>query len=120
MSGEPPFNHRTEAFMTSATETRTFEAEVAEVLNLVTHSLYSHKDIFLRELISNASDACDKLRFAALSDPALAADDAELRIEITADKDAKTLTVRDNGIGMTREEVVENIGTIARSGTKRR
>jgi molecular chaperone HtpG len=119
MSGEPPFNHRTEAFMTSATETRAFEAEVAEVLNLVTHSLYSHKDIFLRELISNASDACDKLRFAALSDPALAADDAELRIEITADKDAKTLTVRDNGIGMTREEVVENIGTIARSGTKR-
>jgi molecular chaperone HtpG len=105
--------------MTSAAETRAFEAEVAEVLNLVTHSLYSHKEIFLRELISNASDACDKLRFAALSDPALTADDAELRIEITADKEAKTLTVRDNGIGMTREEVVENIGTIARSGTKR-
>jgi molecular chaperone HtpG len=108
-----------EESMTSTAETRVFEAEVAEVLNLVTHSLYSHKEIFLRELISNASDACDKLRFAALSDPALTADDADLRIEITADKGAKTLTIRDNGIGMTREEVVENIGTIARSGTKR-
>ncbi len=105
--------------MTSTTETRAFEAEVAQVLHLVTHSLYSHKEIFLRELISNASDACDKLRFAALSDPALTAEDSDLRIEITADKDARTLTVRDNGIGMTREEVVENIGTIARSGTRR-
>jgi molecular chaperone HtpG len=103
----------------SSTETRAFEAEVAEVLHLVTHSLYSHKEIFLRELISNASDACDKLRFAALSDPSLTAEDSELRIEIVADKDARTLTVRDNGIGMTRDEVVENIGTIARSGTKR-
>jgi len=105
--------------MTSTAETRAFEAEVSQVLHLVTHSLYSHKEIFLRELISNASDACDKLRFAALSDPALAAEDSELRIEITFDKDAKTLTVRDNGIGMTREEVIENVGTIARSGTKR-
>jgi len=105
--------------MTSTPETRAFEAEVSQVLHLVTHSLYSHKVIFLRELISNASDACDKLRFAALSDPALAAEDAELRIEITFDKDAHTLTVRDNGIGMTREEVIENIGTIARSGTRR-
>jgi len=105
--------------MTSTPETRAFEAEVSQVLHLVTHSLYSHKEIFLRELISNASDACDKLRFAALSDPALAAEDAELRIEISFDKDAHTLTVRDNGIGMTREEVIENIGTIARSGTRR-
>jgi molecular chaperone HtpG len=104
---------------TSTTETRAFEAEVAQVLHLVTHSLYSHKEIFLRELISNASDACDKLRFAALSNPALTADDAELRIEITFDRDARALTVRDNGIGMSRDEVVENIGTIARSGTKR-
>jgi molecular chaperone HtpG len=103
----------------SSTETRAFEAEVAEVLHLVTHSLYSHKEIFLRELISNASDACDKLRFAALSDPSLTAEDSDLRIEIVADKDARTLTVRDNGIGMTRDEVVDNIGTIARSGTKR-
>ncbi len=105
--------------MSSTAEKRVFEAEVAEVLHLVTHSLYSHKEIFLRELISNASDACDKLRFASLSDPALSAEDSELRIEITADKDARTLTIRDNGIGMTRDEVIENIGTIARSGTKR-
>jgi len=105
--------------MTSNAETRAFQAEVAQVLHLVTHSLYSHKEIFLRELISNASDACDKLRFAALSDPALTADDAELRIDITIDKDARTLTVRDNGIGMSRDEVVENIGTIARSGTRK-
>ncbi|MGH8173439.1 MAG: molecular chaperone HtpG [Rhodanobacteraceae bacterium] len=103
----------------SSTETRAFEAEVSQVLHLVTHSLYSHKEIFLRELISNASDACDKLRFAALSDPALTADDADLRIEISFDRDARTLTIRDNGIGMTREEVIENIGTIARSGTRR-
>lgn len=105
--------------VSSQSETRAFEAEVSQVLHLVTHALYSHKEIFLRELISNASDACDKLRFAALSDAALTADDAELRIEIVADKDARTLTIRDNGIGMTREEVVENIGTIARSGTRR-
>ena len=103
----------------SSAQTRAFEAEVSQVLHLVTHSLYSHKDIFLRELISNASDACDKLRFAALSDPALTADDAELRIEISFERDARTLTIRDNGIGMTRDEVVENIGTIARSGTRR-
>lgn len=103
----------------AATETRAFEAEVAQVLHLVTHSLYSHKDIFLRELVSNASDACDKLRFAALSDAALTADDAELRIEISFDRDARTLTIRDNGIGMGRDEVIENIGTIARSGTRR-
>jgi molecular chaperone HtpG len=105
--------------MTVATETRAFEAEVSQVLHLVTHSLYSHKDIFLRELISNASDACDKLRFAALSDASLTADDAELRIDISFDKDARTLTIRDNGIGMSREEDIENIGTIARSGTRR-
>jgi molecular chaperone HtpG len=105
--------------MNSAVETRAFEAEVSQVLHLVTHSLYSHKDIFLRELISNASDACDKLRFAALSDAALTADDADLRIEISYDRDARTLTVRDNGIGMSRDEVVENIGTIARSGTRK-
>ncbi|HJU39359.1 MAG TPA: molecular chaperone HtpG, partial [Tahibacter sp.] len=103
----------------SAAQTRKFEAEVAQVLHLVTHSLYSHKEIFLRELVSNASDACDKLRFEALADPALVEGDAELRIEISYDADARTLTLRDNGIGMTRDEVVENIGTIARSGTRK-
>ena len=105
--------------MSSATETRQFEAEVAQVLHLVTHSLYSHKEIFLRELISNASDACDKLRFEALANPELMVGDAELRIEVRIDKDARTLTIRDNGIGMSREEVVANIGTIASSGTRK-
>ena len=105
--------------MTTAAETRPFEAEVAQVLHLVTHSLYSHKEIFLRELISNSSDACDKLRFEAIAKPELAADDPELRIELSYDAEARTLTLRDNGIGMSRDEVVENIGTIARSGTRR-
>ncbi|MEO8673780.1 MAG: molecular chaperone HtpG [Tahibacter sp.] len=103
----------------SATQTRKFEAEVAQVLHLVTHSLYSHKEIFLRELISNASDACDKLRFEALANPALSEGDAELHIDISYDAEARTLTLRDNGIGMSRDEVIENIGTIARSGTRR-
>ncbi|QDE38898.1 molecular chaperone HtpG [Luteibacter pinisoli] len=100
-------------------ETRKFEAEVAQVLHLVTHSLYSHKEIFLRELISNASDACDKLRFEAIANPGLVTEDAELRIQVTWDPDARTISVRDNGIGMTREDVVANIGTIASSGTRR-
>ncbi len=102
-----------------APETRRFEAEVEQVLKLVTHSLYSHKEIFLRELISNASDALDKLRFEAIANPELSAGDTDLHVEIEFDKAARTLTLRDNGIGMSREEVIENIGTIARSGTRR-
>jgi molecular chaperone HtpG len=102
-----------------ATETRKFEAEVAQVLHLVTHSLYSHKEIFLRELISNASDACDKLRFESIANPELMAGDSELHIDVSWDPDARTVTIRDNGVGMTRDEVVANIGTIASSGTKR-
>lgn len=86
-------------------ETRKFEAEVAQVLHLVTHSLYSHKEIFLRELISNASDACDKLRFEALADPSLTDGDADLRIQVSWDPEARTISVRDNGIGMSRDEV---------------
>lgn len=105
--------------MTTAAETRKFEAEVAQVLHLVTHSLYSHKEIFLRELISNASDACDKLRFEAIAHPDWLAGDAELRIDITIDRDARTLSVHDNGIGMSRDELVANLGTIASSGTRR-
>jgi molecular chaperone HtpG len=101
------------------TETRAFQAEVQQVLNLVIHSLYSNKEIFLRELVSNASDALDKLRFEALSAPELIAGDPELAIEIEFDEAARTLTIRDNGIGMSFDEVVENIGTIARSGTRR-
>jgi molecular chaperone HtpG len=105
--------------MTAAAETRKFEAEVAQVLHLVTHSLYSHKEIFLRELVSNASDACDKLRFEAIGKPELLSGDSELRIDVSIDKEARTLTIRDNGIGMTRDEVVANIGTIASSGTRK-
>jgi molecular chaperone HtpG len=102
-----------------ATETRKFEAEVAQVLHLVTHSLYSHKEIFLRELVSNASDACDKLRFESIANPELSAGDSELHIDVSWDPEARTVTVRDNGIGMSRDEIVANIGTIASSGTRR-
>lgn len=103
----------------AATETRKFEAEVAQVLHLVTHSLYSHKEIFLRELVSNASDACDKLRFAALADATLLAGDSDLHVDVSIDKTARTLTIRDNGIGMSRDDVIANIGTIASSGTRK-
>ncbi len=99
-------------------ETLGFQAEVTQVLRLVINSLYSNKEIFLRELISNAADACDKLRFLALADSALYENDGELTIRLIVDKDNHTLTLRDNGIGMSREEVVTNLGTIAHSGTK--
>ncbi|MFZ0872716.1 MAG: molecular chaperone HtpG [Rhodanobacter sp.] len=105
--------------MSAPAETRKFEAEVAQVLHLVTHSLYSHKEIFLRELISNASDACDKLRFESIAKPELLAGDGELHIDVSWDPDARTVTVRDNGVGMNRDEVIANIGTIASSGTRR-
>jgi len=98
-------------------ETMGFQTEVSKLLHLMIHSLYSNPEIFLRELISNASDAADKLRFEALSKPELLADDAELGIWIDVDQDAGTLTLRDNGIGMSRDEVIQNLGTIARSGT---
>jgi molecular chaperone HtpG len=98
-------------------ETMGFQAEVKKLLDLMIHSLYSNKEIFLRELISNASDAIDHLRFAMLSDARLHEDDAELHIRVSYDKEARTVTISDNGIGMTRDEVVENIGTIAKSGT---
>ena len=99
-------------------ETLQFETEVAQLLHLMIHSLYSNKEIFLRELISNASDACDKLRFEAISNDSLLSKDTDLKIQIEFDKDDRTITVRDNGIGMSREEVIQNIGTIAKSGTK--
>ena len=103
--------------MTTSAETLEFQAETRQLLHLVIHSIYSNKDIFLRELISNASDALDKLRLESLTDSGLDADASDLHIELEADKAARTLTVRDNGIGMTREEVVDLIGTIAKSGT---
>lgn len=101
-----------------ATETFDFQSDVQQVLCLVIHSLYSNKDIFLRELVSNASDANDKLRFEAVRDPSLGADTSDLRIEIVPDKSARTLTIRDTGIGMSRQELIDNLGTIARSGTR--
>ncbi|WP_340148854.1 molecular chaperone HtpG [uncultured Sneathiella sp.] len=96
-----------------------FQAEVAKLLDIVTHSLYSEKEIFLRELVSNASDACDRLRYEALTKPDLIKDDPEFKIIITIDEKAGTLTIEDNGIGMSEQEMVENLGTIARSGTSR-
>lgn len=105
--------------MTAATEKETlgFETEAKQMLQLMIHSLYSNKEIFLRELISNASDAADKLRFEALSDGALYEDDPDLKIQITFDDEAKTVTISDNGIGMSKQDVIDNLGTIAKSGT---
>ncbi|HEY1798749.1 MAG TPA: molecular chaperone HtpG [Stellaceae bacterium] len=100
-----------------AVETRSFEAETSRLLDIVAHSLYSEKEIFLRELISNASDACDRLRYAALTEPNLVEGDPLYRVVLTPIKSSKTLTIADNGIGMNREELIENLGTIARSGT---
>ena len=102
----------------SNTETLSFQAEVSQLLKLMIHSMYSNKEIFLRELISNGSDACDKLRFEALANDALYGDDNELHLSVRFDDSEKTLTVSDNGIGMSRDEVIANIGTIAKSGTK--
>ncbi|MGB5534852.1 MAG: molecular chaperone HtpG [Thiogranum sp.] len=99
-------------------ETLEFQTEVRQLLGLMIHSLYSNKEIFLRELISNASDACDKLRFEALSNDALYDGDSDLKIRVSVDKDKRTVTVSDNGVGMSREEVMDNIGTIAKSGTR--
>jgi len=99
-------------------QTLNFQAEVAQLLHLVTHSLYSNKEIFLRELISNASDACDKLRFEAINNTGLYESDPDLKVKVTFDKDAKTLTITDNGIGLSQQEAIDNLGTIAKSGTK--
>jgi molecular chaperone HtpG len=99
-------------------QTLSFQAEVQQILHLVTHSLYSNKEIFLRELVSNASDACDKLRFEALNNAALFEDTPNLEVRVSFDKDAKTLTITDNGIGLSREEAIANLGTIAKSGTR--
>ncbi|MBM4062450.1 MAG: molecular chaperone HtpG [Planctomycetes bacterium] len=105
--------------MSSSVEKHVFQAEVNEVLSLVVNSLYSHREVFLRELISNAADAIDLLNFRALTDHHLLGDDQELRIELVRDEQARTLTIRDNGIGMSRDELIANLGTIARSGSKK-
>ena len=103
----------------SQKQTHEFQTEVSQLLDLMIHSLYSNKEIFLRELVSNASDAIDKLKFESLSNDKLIEVKEEPSIHIDIDKDAGTITIRDNGIGMTQEEVMENIGTIANSGTKK-
>src|SRR5678815_5205952 len=103
---------------TTTRETLGFQAEVKQLLHLMVHSLYGNKEIFLRELVSNASDACDKLRFEALADGALFENDPEPRIRVAYDPEARTITIADNGIGMSRQEVVDHIGTIAKSGTR--
>lgn len=102
----------------TATQNYSFQAEVAQLLHLVTHSLYSNPDIFLRELISNASDACDKLRFEGINHPEYYQDDANLRVRVSLDKENKTITISDNGIGLSQQEAIDNLGTIAKSGTK--
>src|SRR5690606_30824905 len=104
--------------MTETKQTLGFQTEVSQLLNLMIHSLYSNREIFLRELISNASDACDRLRFEALDKPEMLEGDAELQIRIDVDPKARTVTISDNGIGLSREEAVEHLGTIARSGTR--
>ena len=103
---------------TSARTTHTFQTEARQLLDLMIHSLYSNKEIFLRELVSNASDACDKLRFEALTDASLLDDDPEFAVHVEVDPLSRTITVRDNGVGMSRQEVIDNIGTIAKSGTR--
>ena len=105
--------------MSAEKQTHGFQAEVSRLLHLMIHSLYSNREIFLRELISNASDACDKLRFKALDEPSLLESGNDPAISLRIDKEAGTLTIADNGIGMNEEEVIENLGTIARSGTEK-
>src|SRR3954470_10695556 len=102
----------------TAAETQPFQAEVSQLLHLMVHSVYSETDVFLRELISNASDACDKLRYEAIARPELLAGNERLVIRLTPDPKAGTLAITDTGIGMTEQELVDNLGTIARSGTK--
>ena len=108
----------TETATPQPSETLGFQAEVKQLLHLMIHSLYSNKEIFLRELVSNASDACDKLRFEALDQPELMSGDTDLRVRVSFDKEARTITISDNGVGMSRDEAISNLGTIARSGTK--
>src|SRR6185503_19001265 len=107
-----------EVKMAENKQTMGFQAEVKQLLQLMIHSLYSNKEIFLRELVSNASDAADKLRFEAINNDALYGNDHELKIRVAYDKEARTITISDNGIGMSRDEAISHLGTIAKSGTK--
>ena len=103
---------------TQEATTQSFEADVSRLLHMMVHSVYSDREIFIRELVSNAADACEKLRYEAIAKPELIADGAPFAITVSLDKDAKTITVADNGVGMTREDLTTLLGTIARSGTK--
>src|ERR1700676_389954 len=107
-----------ETDMNAKSESRPFEADVAKLLHLMVHSVYSDKSVFLRELIANAADACERLRYEAIADPALLGEDVKLRITVMLDAETRRLAVEDNGIGMNRDEMIEALGTIARSGTK--
>ncbi len=118
MKSAPNLLPKTSKTDTMTKQTLSFQAEVAQLLHLVTHALYSNKEIFMRELISNASDACDKLRFEALNTPTLFEDAPNLEVRVSFNKDAKTLTIADNGIGLSQQEAIDNLGTIAKSGTK--
>src|SRR5579864_8473580 len=113
-----PVDRRRRMTDAPARETLGFQAEVTQLLNLMIHSLYGNKEIFLRELVSNASDACDRLRFDAVADAPLLESDTVLKIRVSYDVHARTITVSDNGVGMSRQEVIEHIGTIAKSGTR--
>jgi molecular chaperone HtpG len=115
---DPATDRTTEAMTDTGKQTLGFQTEVTQLLDLMIHALYSNREIFLRELISNASDACDKLRFEAIDNDKLYEDDSELGIRITADRDARTIRISDNGVGLSREEAISNLGTIARSGTR--
>src|SRR5262245_1337905 len=114
----PPGRSGMSAEAETVSQTHPFQAEVAELLRLMVHSVYSETDVFLRELISNASDACDRLRYEAIAKPELMEGDTALAIRIAPDKPAGTLTISDNGIGMDRQELIDNLGTVARSGTR--
>src|ERR1700677_4329452 len=113
-----PLTADAQAPTSEAASTQSFEADVSRLLHLMVHSVYSDREIFVRELVSNAADACEKLRYEAIAKPELIEDGAPFAIEITINPDAKTLTFSDNGIGMTREDLTSGLGTIARSGTK--
>src|ERR1700712_3229633 len=118
MTAETIAEPQTAAPQTSAPQTHAFEADVAKLLQLMVHSVYSDKDVFLRELISNAADACEKLRYEAIAEPALLGDDPQPKITIILDPENRQLILEDNGIGMDEAETIEALGTIARSGTK--
>src|ERR1700688_1357478 len=118
VDGDSKPQSRQSAAQAESVQAQPFQADVAKLLHLMVHSVYSDKSVFLRELIANAADACERLRYEAIAEPALLGDDVKPRITLSIDAERKRLTVEDNGIGMSRDELAEALGTIARSGTK--